>query len=359
VRKGEALGIIGPNGAGKSTILKMLSRITAPTSGEITINGRLSALIEVGSGFHPELTGRENVYLSGSILGMRRREIAAKLDQIIDFAGVRRFIDVPVKQYSSGMYVRLGFAISAHLEADILLLDEVLAVGDAEFQARCLERIRELERAGTTIVFISHDLRAVERLCSRALLLERGKIAFEGPPRQAIAEYARRLEGGAVPDSAQQAITAGAEAEIPLVEFVDVHGCARSTFRTGEPLRLRLNYVAHTRVPRVFFEAFFRTPEGHVTCQMRTDLHGTLFDLEPGTGFCELTCDALGMQPGVYSVQAKIVRHNPAMDVAVTHDCGPLRVEPGLFVYGDFYMPHQWRLVQNTEVRPYAHDVTA
>ena len=198
VRRGEALGIIGHNGAGKSTILKLLSGITAPTEGAITIDGRLSALIEVGSGFHPELTGRENVFLSGSILGMRRREIAAKLDSIIDFAGIRQFIDTPVKRYSSGMHVRLGFAIAAHLDPDILLLDEVLAVGDAAFQEKCLRRIKELEAAGTTIVFISHDLSAVQRLCERVILMRRGQIAADGPPRDVIQEY---HEAKVAPDS--------------------------------------------------------------------------------------------------------------------------------------------------------------
>src|SRR5438067_3580385 len=176
VERGEALGIIGHNGAGKSTILKLLSSITAPTSGEITINGRLSALIEVGSGFHPELTGRENIYLNGAILGMTRRQIAKRLDSIVDFAGVRQFLDTPVKRYSSGMYVRLGFSIAAHLDPDILLLDEVLAVGDAAFQEKCLKRISEMKEAGTTIVFISHNLGAVERLCDRVILLQRGQI---------------------------------------------------------------------------------------------------------------------------------------------------------------------------------------
>src|SRR6187397_2212659 len=162
VTRGETLGIIGHNGAGKSTLLKLLSRITAPTEGTITLEGRLAALIEVGSGFHPELTGRENIFLSGSVLGMRRREIAAKLDRIIEFSGVGTFIDTPVKWYSSGMYVRLGFAVAAHLEADILLVDEVLAVGDAEFQVKCLQRIQELRDRGVTSLFISHDLTAVE-----------------------------------------------------------------------------------------------------------------------------------------------------------------------------------------------------
>src|SRR5262245_23892284 len=189
VERGETLGIIGHNGAGKSTILKLLSSVTAPTAGVITIDGRLSALIEVGSGFHPELTGRENIYLSGSILGMRRREIAAKLERIIEFAGVADFIDTPVKFYSSGMYVRLGFSIAAHLEPDILLLDEVLSVGDAAFQAKCLDRIHELHRQGRTIVFISPDLGSVERLCSRAILLQRGEVITTGAARDVIASY--------------------------------------------------------------------------------------------------------------------------------------------------------------------------
>ena len=189
VERGEALGIIGHNGAGKSTILKLLANITAPSAGEIRISGRLSALIEVGSGFHPELSGRENIYLSGSIMGMRRREIDAKLDSIVEFAGVRQFIDTPVKRYSSGMYVRLGFAIAAHLDPEILLLDEVLAVGDAAFQAKCMQRIKELEAGGTTIVFISHDLTAVERLCQRVILMRHGQIALEGKTRDVIKEY--------------------------------------------------------------------------------------------------------------------------------------------------------------------------
>ncbi len=189
VLRGEALGIIGHNGAGKSTILKLLSSITIPSSGEITINGRLAALIEVGSGFHPELTGRENVYLSGSILGMRRSEIARKIDSIIDFAGILQFIDIPVKRYSSGMFVRLGFSIAAHLDPDILLLDEVLAVGDAAFQSKCLNRIDELRDAGKTIIFISHDLNAVERLCDRVLLMDHGKVIASGQPAEIIDLY--------------------------------------------------------------------------------------------------------------------------------------------------------------------------
>jgi lipopolysaccharide transport system ATP-binding protein len=193
VKRGEALGIIGSNGAGKSTILKLVSSITAPTNGEITICGRLAALIEVASGFHPELTGRENAYLNGALLGMQRREITKKLDSIVDFAGVSQFIDTPVKRYSSGMYLRLGFAIAAHLDPDILLLDEVLAVGDAAFQIKCMQRIRKLKQGGTTILFVSHNLSSVETLCDRVLLVDHGQIHSSGPPRDVIAEYARHF----------------------------------------------------------------------------------------------------------------------------------------------------------------------
>lgn len=189
VHRGEALGIIGHNGAGKSTVLKLLASIVTPSLGEIMINGQLAALIEVGSGFHQELTGRENVYLSGSILGMRRSEITRKLDSIIEFSGIQEFIDTPVKRYSSGMFVRLGFSIAAHLDPDILLLDEVLAVGDASFQSKCLERVNDLRRGGKTILFISHDLGAVERLCDRVLLMQRGEVIANGAPAEVIDQY--------------------------------------------------------------------------------------------------------------------------------------------------------------------------
>src|ERR1700758_710109 len=189
VEEGESLGIIGNNGAGKSTLLKLLSRITAPTSGEISIRGRLSALIEVGSGFHPELTGRENIFLNGSMLGMTRSEIARKVDSIVDFAGVPEYIDVPVKRYSTGMYVRLGFSIAAHLDPDILLLDEVLAVGDLVFQAKCLDLIAQLREYGRTIVLISHDLGAIQRLCDRAILLHHGQVVMTGTPVDVVDRY--------------------------------------------------------------------------------------------------------------------------------------------------------------------------
>jgi lipopolysaccharide transport system ATP-binding protein len=196
VEQGEVLGIIGPNGAGKSTLLKILTRITTPTKGSATIRGRVGSLLEVGTGFHGELTGRENVYLNGAILGMTRREITRKLDDIVEFSGVAKFIDTPVKRYSSGMYVRLAFSVAAHLEPEILLVDEVLAVGDAEFQRRCLGRMEELAGHGRTVLFVSHQMQVLARLCDRAILLREGRVVQDGPSEQVVAHYLQ-AEGGA------------------------------------------------------------------------------------------------------------------------------------------------------------------
>ncbi|MDP9262528.1 MAG: ABC transporter ATP-binding protein, partial [Actinomycetota bacterium] len=189
VRRGEVLGIIGPNGAGKSTLLSILARTTEPTTGEARIEGRVSSLLEVGTGFHPELSGRDNIFLNGAILGMSRREVTAKYDEIVDFSGVADFIDMPVKRYSSGMYVRLAFAVAAHLDPEVLLLDEVLAVGDSAFQQKCLHRIDELTQSGRTVLFVSHTPAAVAQLCHRVVVVNGGRIVFDGDVDQGIQEY--------------------------------------------------------------------------------------------------------------------------------------------------------------------------
>lgn len=190
IAKGEIVGIIGRNGAGKSTLLKILSQITPPTTGEITIRGRVGSLLEVGTGFHPELSGRENIFLNGAILGMSRAEIAAKFDEIVKFAGIEKFLDTPVKYYSSGMYVRLAFSVAAHMEPDILIIDEVLAVGDAEFQKKCLGKMEEVtKKDGRTILFVSHNMSAVKQLCTRAIFMENGKIKMDGPTDKVVDEY--------------------------------------------------------------------------------------------------------------------------------------------------------------------------
>src|SRR5215470_1387650 len=189
VRAGDVVGIIGANGAGKSTLLKILSRITAPTVGRATIHGRVGSLLEVGTGFHPELTGRENIYLNGAILGMRKAEIAAKFDEIVAFAEVERFLDTPVKHYSSGMYVRLAFAVAAHLEPAVMLIDEVLAVGDLEFQKKCMGKMKEVSEGGRTVVFVTHQMNQIRRLCEKVMWMDRGKVRELGPTSQVVASY--------------------------------------------------------------------------------------------------------------------------------------------------------------------------
>ena len=344
VERSEALGIIGPNGAGKSTILKLLSNITTPTSGEIGIRGRLSALIEVGSGFHPELTGRENIFLSGSILGMRRREISERLESIIDFAEVRQFIDTPVKRYSSGMYVRLGFSIAAHLHPDILLLDEVLAVGDAAFQAKCVKRICELKKSGTTIVFISHDLTSVELLCNRVLLLSHGRIAADGPPRDVITLYQQSCETD--PVWRQNAQTHGQAKEVEVTGFALFDDrCRRAdVFSTGKPLSARIQYNARGDISDVVFEVFFYSAEGKYHSQLSTNSDGARIDLDRGTGAVEFFCPELGLQPGIYYVDTVIKQRGASSEIDWQCRCATLRVDPGKSVLGDFYMAHEWRL---------------
>ncbi|MBV9958687.1 MAG: ABC transporter ATP-binding protein [Acidobacteria bacterium] len=347
VERGEALGIIGHNGAGKSTILKLLSNITAPTTGEITINGRLSALIEVGSGFHPELTGRENIFLNGSILGMRRREIAKKFDSIVDFAGVRQFIDTPVKRYSSGMYVRLGFSIAAHLDPDILLLDEVLAVGDAAFQAKCLRRITELKEAGTTIVFISHDLGAVERLCDRVVLMRRGEIAASGETRAVIAEYQRASADLNAPEQKnEKEALSDRKAKINAVGFYDAEGHELVAAETGGPLIARINYLAHEAVEDAVFELFFYTGNRELLCHLSTEFDARRLDLSAGAGIAEFSCAELGLKPVIYYADATIKQRGALDDLDWQRNCATLRVDPGKMGRGQFYMPHEWRVTQ-------------
>jgi lipopolysaccharide transport system ATP-binding protein len=343
VVRGSSVGVIGPNGAGKSTLMKLLAGITCPTEGRITIDGALSALIEVGSGFHPELTGRENVFLSGSILGMRRREIAARLDQIVSFSGVERFIDTPVKWYSSGMYVRLGFAIAAHLQPDVLLVDEVLAVGDAEFQTRCLARIREMQQDGVTILFISHDLSAVEQLCDAAVLLDHGTIAAEGPPAEVVSIYHRRNE------SAQRAAAPGdhpayAQHALKLTNltFHARSGAPATIIRTADPLVLHVRFEADTRLEPVKFEVSFYSTDG-------LNLYATLESTEtidPPEGIVQFEIPLLPLQPGTYYVGA-VARDERSSHVIGWWDGGSvLHVESsGRNTAGQVFIPHTTRVL--------------
>src|SRR5271169_2893476 len=339
VAGGESLGIIGNNGAGKSTLLKLLARISAPTSGEIRIRGRLSALIEVGSGFSPELTGRENIFLNGSMLGMTRSEIARKVDSIVEFAGVPEYIDVPVKRYSSGMYVRLGFSIAAHLDPDILLLDEVLAVGDIVFQAKCLDLIAQLREEGRTIVLISHDLGAIQRLCDRAILLHHGQVVIMGNPAAVIDHY--------------QQMSIGAEETYHLDE--DAHqksaSCSHICFtsaepdgapRTGYPMFARFGFHANDPLENVVFNILIYWPSGYLCAQLTTSVSDPQLRINEGSGEVEFCCTVLEIQPGWYRVDISIESNGNYIDRQ--QRCAVLRVFPGKMVFGDFYMDTVWRI---------------
>lgn len=266
---GEALGIIGPNGSGKTTILKMLSRVTQPSSGTIQASGRLTALIELGAGFHPDLTGRENVYLNGAILGMRKSEIAKRFESIVEFAGVGNYIDTPVKRYSSGMYARLGFATAAHVDPEVLLVDEVLAVGDYAFQMKCYARMNELRARGTSIILVSHNLEMVRRVCSRALVMYRGRAIFQGDPHEAVAAYsdavrqAARRHAGPIPAEGGLAERVMSfEAEVKGVRLIDAQGHGITVVRTGMTVRLLIDVEFHEDVESPVFGFFVFAEDG-------------------------------------------------------------------------------------------------
>jgi ABC-type polysaccharide/polyol phosphate transport system ATPase subunit len=251
IEPGEAVGLVGRNGSGKSTLLRLVSGIIQPTSGRVQAGGRVASLLELGAGFHPDFTGRENVYLNGSIHGLSRARVREAMDEIVSFAELEQFIDLPVRTYSSGMYMRLGFSVAAHIESDVLLLDEVFAVGDEQFQRKCFGKVAEFKNRGGTIVFVSHDAQAVERLCDRAVLLRQGEIAFDGPTQDAIAAYRRLLAADSNPEELDAGLRewGTGEARIVRAELLDATGDERSQFAAGEPLTVRVVVAAEADVP--------------------------------------------------------------------------------------------------------------
>jgi lipopolysaccharide transport system ATP-binding protein len=253
--EGEVLGIIGPNGAGKSTLLKVLSRITEPTKGRADIYGRIGSLLEVGTGFHPELTGRENVYLSGAILGMRREQIARRFDEIVQFAQVERFTETPVKRYSTGMYMRLAFAVAAHLDTEILIVDEVLAVGDAEFQKRCLGKMDAVARSGKTVLFVSHNIGAIRTLCKSAMWLDAGRVQAIGASESVTRRYLSAVEG-TDPNAAikpSQRVQGSGDVMIQRARLLDMCGVARTSYLINEPFDVWLDYEVRKPVRGAFW----------------------------------------------------------------------------------------------------------
>jgi len=327
VEQGEMLGIIGSNGAGKSTVLKLISRIIEPTSGDIEVNGRIGALLELGAGFHPDLSGRENIYLNGSILGLNRHEIDCRLDQIIDFAELERFIDMPVKHYSSGMRMRLGFSIASHIDPQILLIDEVLAVGDENFQHKCLDHIMEMRRRGITICFVSHGLGQVRRLCSRAIWLNAGTIQAEGEVNNVVSAYLRyaaeeeesdmrraialigetgRAKGVKTDETGGDAEGERERLEIVDASFLDAAGGGGHVFQVGEPWVVRFRCRSNQRVESPVFRLAIHRNDGLYVSDLDTQSAGMDVPAVEGEGDVLYRVSELPLLEGTYSVSASI-----------------------------------------------------
>ncbi len=292
VRRGETVGLIGHNGAGKSTLLKILSRITEPTTGRIALRGRVASLLEVGTGFHPELTGRENTYLNGAILGMSTSEIRSKLDAIVDFAGIEQFLDTPVKRYSSGMYVRLAFSVAAHLEPEILLVDEVLAVGDLAFQRKCLGKMDDVTREGRTVLFVSHNMAAVEHICDRACVVHRGRILFDGPTASAIKHYHDESlrDSTAMPLGERTDRQGSAAVRIESFEIRDDDDCPVAVLQTGRAYRFCFGFSSEVAdVSEIDFSFTVRDASNQPLFRNRT-VEAGLVPPSPWPRFGTLTC---------------------------------------------------------------------
>lgn len=348
INEGEAVGIIGHNGAGKSTLLKILSRITEPTLGRVKIQGRVGSLLEVGTGFHPELTGRENIFLNGAILGMSRREIRRSFDQIVDFAEVEAFLDTPVKRYSSGMYVRLAFSVAAHMLPDVLLIDEVLAVGDLGFQRKCLEHVRGLLQSNATVLLVSHNMFTVRGVCDRALYLNQGRIIHDGPIDRAIELYEEDVQASRAraPDQFRSDANGGqSRIELTSIECLDEQGLPRAAFALGERMRIRIGFD----VPRplenpCFIVDVFRSDKVKC-CRYNTAMDGVAVPTLSGPGEIEVLTPPLELVSESYSLEVSV--RDDQFHKLHCAKIGPsfqVRDEWLSFHFGVFRTPGEWTL---------------
>lgn len=331
VQRGEAIGLIGANGSGKSTLLKILSQITSPTAGEIKLRGRVASLLEVGTGFHPELTGRENIFLNGAILGMTQKEINSKFDEIVAFSGVEKFLDTPVKRYSSGMHVRLAFSVAAHLEPEILLVDEVLAVGDAEFQKKCLGKMDEVTKGtGRTIIFVSHNMEAIKKLCTRSILLKNGQIVANGNTNDVIEQYlARGQTASAIPVAERK--DRDGQGDVKFTNIALSNNQGRETIKSGDGLRIDLSYTSKYDQPikNVRVVATVSNDDLRPVLRLDSDVTAQSFDggLQPnGSIRCETGPLYLG--EGRYFVEIDFLINGKSSDHVLMAD--EFTIEPNL-----------------------------
>ncbi len=363
VHPGEMLGIVGDNGVGKSTVLKLITRIIEPSSGKIDVNGRVSALLELGAGFHPELTGRENVYLNGSILGFSRAEMKRLFDDIVGFSEMEHFIDIPVKHYSLGMYMRLGFSIAVHVRPDILLVDEVLAVGDQAFQLRCLERINEVKQQGITIIFVTHDLETARAMCDRAIWLDDGRIRAEGDTDHVLDMYTSVLpsaqtpgpqNGGSDPGDAESESQedppwrwGSKEAEIIRVQLLDGRGRERRSFECGEPFTARLHFLAKTPVHTPMFGVALHDASGLHISGPNTVFSGFEIESIEGQGYIDFVVEHLPLLEGAYLLSASLYDHEGVHAYDHHHQAYTFRVNRSKTIrerYGSVLIRSDWRM---------------
>jgi len=337
VKQGEVLGIIGRNGAGKSTILKILSRVTAPTTGECRIQGRIASLLEVGTGFHPELTGRENIFLNGAILGMTKGEIRRKFDEIVAFSEVEKYIDTPVKRYSSGMYVRLAFAVAAHLEPEILIVDEVLAVGDTAFQQKCLGKMGDVAKEGRTVLFVSHNMGAIGTLCTRALVLTNAQKMMDGHVQDAVHYYLESTREKNSSDLALRKVRKGS-GKIRFTQcFTGKKGNIDTPIPSGKECVLTIRFKTYnTLVKDISFGAAFYNKSAHIF-SVSTLFHDVSYSIIPRDGTIYCTIPRLPLAPGYYEYNLVCRGHREIVDYV--ENAGTLHVIPGNFFGNEYVIP--------------------
>jgi lipopolysaccharide transport system ATP-binding protein len=356
IAEGEVVGIIGRNGAGKSTLLKVLSKITYPNSGTVHVRGRVASLLEVGTGFHEELTGRENIFLNGSILGMKKKEVEAKLDAILSFAGVERFVDTPIKRYSSGMRLRLGFAVAAHLDPDILIIDEVLAVGDAGFQKKCLNAMEDMRSGGRTVLFVSHNMAAVENLCTRAIWIDEGQVRLDGPAHEVIESYMATFAGAqqnTMDLSQVEARKGSGEIRYTGFEFLSKDGQPQPVIRSGDNITLRFHFHAKETIRYPFFGLRLFTEMGTLITETGTWHHNIAIpEIPPGDGYIDLEIDSLNLLPARYQLTLGISGEGSHLYDGLDH-CARLEIEDGNIyssgrnlgsLFGIVFFPQRWKL---------------
>jgi len=351
VKKGEVLGVIGKNGAGKSTLLKILSKITKPTEGRIEIDGRVASLLEVGTGFHPELTGRENIYLNGTILGMSRKEVKAKFDEIVEFSGIEKFIDTAVKHYSSGMYVRLAFAVAAHLEPDILIIDEVLAVGDAEFQRKCLGKMQDVAEHGRTVIFVSHNMSAMQNFCTKGIVIESGKVIHDGDFNKAVELYSFGNDNNSGLDLKSYPRTSKKSDDFTYTKLNVIGPSTGSPFLPDDKIKLQLTFENKASIKQLAVGFSISDSEGRVLIECRSFKKMYKFDLtEIGEHLIEVEFIP-SLNAGTYSINLGAVGLQGDLDYIKSAYLLEIRNKESEESWysedaGQFIVEHDWKFVK-------------